>query len=183
MADYEFSTGYVQSVVNALKRSPKAAAIYPRLSYDAKQLWDNPWSGTWQPALAFEEIGEVATAELGEDVFDGLTHVMMKERMGPIVLPMLKTTLAAKSPAGVFKKLNDLVKVAMKGVEVAWQSEGTHAGVVTVVYPRPVKPHVLLSWLGVIRFVFDITAPAGVVNQSQQPGEGHTLQFVVSWPE
>ncbi|MBL8916729.1 MAG: hypothetical protein JNM17_38865 [Archangium sp.] len=182
MADYEFSTGYVQAVVNALRRAPKAQEIYGRLSYDARLLWDNPWSSPWQPATPFEEIGEIATQELGATVFNDLTHVTMKERMGPILLPMLKTTLAAKSPAGILKKLNDLVKVAIKGVEIAYQSEGTHAGVVTVVYPRPVKPHVMESWLGVIRFVFDITSP-GQVNQSQQVGDDATLQFVLSWTD
>lgn len=182
MADYEFSTGYVQAVVNALKRSPKAQQIYGRLSFDARQLYDNPWSSPWQPATPFEELGEIATQELGDNVFDQVTHATMQERMGPILLPMLKSTLAAKSPGGVLKKLNDLVKVAIKGVEIAYQAEGTHAGVVTVVYPRPVKPHVVTSWLGVIRFVFDITTQ-GTVTQSQQVGDGATLQFVVTWPE
>ncbi|MFT3710822.1 MAG: hypothetical protein QM817_24625 [Archangium sp.] len=182
MADYEFSGSYVQAIIAALRRSPKSHAIAAKLSFDAKLLWENPWSNTWQPAQPFEEIGDVATAELGESVYDELTHVTMKERIGPIVLPMLKSSIATKSPGNVLKKLNDLVKVAMRGIVVDYQSEGTHAGVVQVSYPRPVKKHVVSSWFGVIRFVFDITSP-GQITQSQQVNDDATLLFVISWAE
>jgi hypothetical protein len=69
----------------------------------------------------------------------------LKERFGPIVLPMLKSSLAAsnRSPATILKKLNELVKVAMRGIEIVFQPDGTSAGILQVAYPRPVAPHAL----------------------------------------
>jgi hypothetical protein len=180
VADYEFSTGYVQAIVKALQRLPQARDIEAQLKYEARDLWNNPWGSTWFPAQPFEDLGIAAVAVLGEDAFDALTFGAMKERMGPILLPMLKSTVATKSPGNVFKKLHDLVKVALKGVELTWSPEGPEAGVLQIAYPRPVAPHVLKSWTGVVRFVFEITSP-GQIMQLQQLGEGATLQVVVKW--
>ncbi len=182
MADYEFSTGYAESIMRAIKRSPKANEIYGRISPEAMRLFDNPWSSPWHPAKLLEEIGEASVAELGENVFEELTRVTMKERIGPILMPMLKTTLATKSPANILKKLQELTKVAVRGVGIQYQNEGEGAGLVQIVYPRPVAKHVVTSWVGVIKFVFDITSP-GEVRQSTQSDDGATLQYFVTWTE
>lgn len=182
VADYEFSTGYAESIMRAIKRSPKANEIYGRISPEAMRLFDNPWSSPWHPAKLLEEIGEASVAELGENAFEELTRVTMKERIGPILMPMLKTTLAAKSPANILKKLQELTKVAVRGVGIQYQNEGEGAGLVQIVYPRPVAKHVVTSWVGVIKFVFDITSP-GEVRQSTQSDDGATLQYFVTWTE
>jgi hypothetical protein len=182
VADYEFSTGYAESIMRAIKRSPKANEIYGRISPEAMRLFDNPWSSPWHPAKLLEEIGEASVAELGENVFEELTRVTMKERIGPILMPMLKTTLATKSPANILKKLQELTRVAVRGVGIQYQNEGEGAGLVQIVYPRPVAKHVVTSWVGVIKFVFDITSP-GEVRQSTQSDDGATLQYFVTWTE
>lgn len=183
MADYEFSSAYVDSIVRGLKRSPRFAELEAKLSPAAANLIANSWSGAWQPALAFEELGEAAVATLGASTFEELTHHSMKDRFGPIVLPLIKGSMAAsnKSPAAVLKKLNELVKVAMRGITVHFEAEASgNAGVLKVAYPRPVALHVGSSWMGVLRFVFEVTSPGQATDCTLQPNVG-VLLFRVTW--
>ena len=80
------------------------------------------------------------------------------------------------------KKLNDLVKVAIRGVDVLFQAEGASGGILQVSYPRPVAAHVIKSWQGVLRFVFEVTAPGEIVQTFHSP-HGATLQYKVAWKE
>lgn len=180
MADYEFSGAYVESILRGLKRSPQFAELEGKLSMGAATLARNPYSSQWQPAKSFEELGATAVEVLGAEAFEALTLAAMKERFGPIVLPMIKSSLAAKSPAPVLKKLNDLIKVAVKGIDVQFQAEGERAGIVQVSYPRAVAPHIVSSWMGVIRFVFEVTTPGQIAKTWQAP-HGATLQYFVTW--
>jgi hypothetical protein len=72
------------------------------------------------------------------------------------------------------------VKVAMRGIEIVFQPEGTTAGIVQIAYPRPVAPHVVKSWVGVLKFVFDSTTP-GEVKRTYQSPEGGVVQVLVEW--
>jgi hypothetical protein len=182
MNDYEFSQAYVESIIRGLRRTGQLDAIIAKLSPEAVALVRDPYSETWQPAKVFEELGEVAGAIIGESPFEELTYGALKERFGPIVLPMLKSSLAAsnRSPATILKKLNELVKVAMRGIEIVFQPEGTTAGIVQIAYPRPVAPHVVKSWVGVLKFVFESTRP-GEVKRTYQSPEGGVVQVLVEW--
>lgn len=180
MADYEFSSAYVDSIVRGLKRSPKFAELDAKLSMGAATLVRNPFSAQWQPAKAFEELGATAVEVLGADAFEALTLSALEERFGPIVLPMIKSTLASKSPAPVLKKLGELIKVAVRGVDIQFQPDGEQGGVLQVSYPRAVAPHIIASWVGVIRFVFKVTSPGQVAKTWQAP-HGATLQYFVTW--
>ncbi|MDX2009341.1 MAG: hypothetical protein SFW67_04075 [Myxococcaceae bacterium] len=183
MNDYEFSAAYVDTVLRSLRRHPSWDALLAKLSPAALALAKDPWSQTWQPARLLEEVGEVAVATVGGEAFETATHTAMRDRFGPIVLPMLKSSLAAsnRSPATVLKKLNELVKVAIRGIDVLFQADAENRGVLQVAYPRPVAPHVLSSWQGVLRFVFEATTP-GTITQTFHAPHGATLQFAVEWP-
>lgn len=182
MSDYEYSSAYVDSIVRGLRRTGQLDALMESISPAAQQLAKDPYGETWQPALVLEEIGEAAVALIGESPFEQVTYRAMQDRFGPIVLPMLKSSLAAsnKSPAAILKKLNDLVKVAIRGIEVLFQPEGTNGGILQVSYPRPVAPSVVRSWLGVLRFVFEVTTP-GEVKETFHAPHGATLQYRVEW--
>lgn len=184
MKDYEFSSAYVDSILRGLRRAPAYDALFAKLSPEAQALARDPYSETWQPARLLEEIGEAAVATVGESTFEDLTYVALKERFGPIVLPMIKSTLTAsnRSPGTVLKKLNDLIKVALRGLDVVFQPEGTTGGILQVSYPRPVAPHVLRSWVGVLRFVFEVTTP-GEVKDLYRDDDGGFLQLRVEWQE
>lgn len=182
MSDYEYSSAYVDSIVRGLRRTGQLDALMESISPAAQQLAKDPYGETWQPALLLEELGEAAVALIGESPFEQVTYRAMQDRFGPIVLPMLKSSLAAsnKSPAAILKKLNDLVKVAIRGIEVLFQPEGTTGGILQVSYPRPVAPSVVRSWLGVLRFIFEVTTP-GEVKETFHAPHGATLQYRVEW--
>lgn len=180
MADYEFSTSYAEGIIRSIRKTEKSSAIYERLSPEARAQFDNPFREPWQPAKWLEEIGEASIAELGENAFEEITRTTMKDRVGPILMPMMKSTLATKSPGNVFKKFEDLTKVALRGVPMKWQPQDELSGSLTIVYPRPVAKHVVGSWVGVIKFVFDITSP-GRIDSSVQTPDGSRLQYKVSW--
>lgn len=180
--DYEFSATYLDTVLRPLRRRAEYDAIYKKLSDGAKRLADDPHTDVWQPARPFEEIGEVATSVIGETAFEALTYQAMRERFGPIVMPMLKSSLAAtnRSPVAVLKKLNDLVKVAMRGIEVLFQADGPTTATMQIIYPRPVSKNVLKSWMGVLRFVFEATSP-GEVTEALHAPNGGAFQLKLKW--
>ncbi|MBE2252732.1 MAG: hypothetical protein IAE78_24590 [Myxococcus sp.] len=182
MNDYEFSSAYIDSIMRGLRRTGHADAILARLGPEALALAKDPYSETWQPARLLEEIGEAAITIIGEPAFEALSYGALNERFGPIVLPMIKSSLAAsnRSPGTILKKLNDLVKVAIRGIGIVFQPEGTTAGIVQIAYPRPVAAHVVRSWLGLMRFVFESTSP-GEVKETYQSPEGGMVQVRVEW--
>ncbi|MFO0598063.1 MAG: hypothetical protein U0228_22365 [Myxococcaceae bacterium] len=182
VADYAFSSAYAEAIVRALKRSPRAAELEAKLVFEAKTMWDNPWTEQWQPAEVVERIGDAAVELYGEDVFENVTFAVMKDRFGPIVLPAIQGAVNSKSPGAVFKKLDTLVKVALKGVELQFKPEGELAGRLFVRYPRPVAKHVVTSWRGVAKFVFEVTSPGEIVHVEQRD-PGDVLALTLQWPE
>lgn len=182
LTDYEFSTAYVEGITRALRRTGKAEVVYEQLTPAARQLFDNPWKTPWMPALWLEEVGEQSVRVLGADAFSRITAITMRERIGPILVPMLKSTLSSRSPADLFKKMHELTRVAVRGVGFLWEAEGPTAGVLHVGYPRAVKPHVRTSWFGVIEYVFEVTSP-GQIKQATPRADGAGLVYVVTWQQ
>lgn len=183
MADYEVSGAWVDSVLRALKQGPHFEALRESLGAAALALVDAPWSTPWHPALHFEAVGEMAAELLGEDAFAALSAAALRERFGPIVLPLLERPLARaqRSPAALLSRLESVVTVAMKGVRFHWQPEGETGGVLQVRYPRAVAPHVAGSWRGVLGYVFEVTEAAGRIEHAAQSDTGDVLSYRVAW--
>ncbi len=183
MADYELSGAYVDAVLRSLRSSPHFSAIKEKLEPPVLAMVNNPWSETWHPALHLEAVGEAAIAAIGAAAFEELAYGAVKDRFGPIVLPMLKSTLASsnRSPAAILSKLESVVQVAMKGITVTWKADGPKEGLLQVSYPRPVAAHVEGSWRGVLRYVFEVTQATGRVERSRHSPDGAVLQYLVSW--
>lgn len=183
MADYEVSGAYVDAVLRSLRASPHFPTIKEKLPPPVLAMVDNPWSENWHPARHLEAVGEAAVAAIGGAAFEELAYTAVKDRFGPIVLPMLKSTLASsnRSPAAVLSKLEAVVKVAMRGLEILWQPEGPQGGLLQVRYPRTVAAHVEGSWRGVLRYVFEVTQTTGRVERSRHLPSGNTIQYLVSW--
>ena len=184
MADYEVSGAYVDAVLRSLKSSEHFGAIRQKLAPPVLEMVDNPWSETWHPALHLESVGEATIAAIGAAAFEELAYAAVRDRFGAIVMPMLKSTLAStnRSPAAVLSKLESVVKVAMRGLDIIWQPDaGATSGLLQVRYPRPVAAHVENSWRGVLRYVFEVTQATGRIERSRHSPAGNTLQYLVSW--
>ena len=183
MPDYEVSGAYVDAVLRPLRHSPQFEAIKDKLEPPVLAMVVNPWSATWHPALQLEALSEAALGLLGREAFEQLAYVAVKDRFAPIVLPMLKSTLASsnRSPAAVLSKLESSVKVAMRGLDILWKPDNDKSGILQVRYPRPVAAHVESSWRGVLTYIFEVTQSTGRVERSHQTETGNTLQYLVSW--
>jgi hypothetical protein len=182
MADYEVSAAYIDSLVRVVRGSGRVAEV---AAVDSRVEWlmNNPWADNWHPAELLEVLGEAAVQVLGEPFLEEMAYQAMKQRFGGIVLPMIKSSLASGTPATVFSRLDGMVKVAIKGIELGFRPDGDTAGVFTVTYPRPVAPHTQLSWRGVIRFIFEVTGKTatGVVDAQQRSADGRALEYRVRW--
>lgn len=183
MADYELSGAYVEAVLRSLRSSPHFPAIKEKLAPPVLAMVNNPWSETWHPALHLEAVGDAAFSAIGAAAFEELAYGAVKDRFGPIVLPMLKSTLASthRSPAAILSKLESVVKVAMQGITISWKADGPNEGLLQVSYPRPVAAHVEGSWRGVLRYAFEVTQATGRIERSRHSPDGAVLQYFVSW--
>lgn len=183
MADYEVSGAYVDAVLRPLRASEHFAAIKEKLAPPVLAMVNNPWAETWHPALHLEAVGDAAIAAIGAPALEELTYGAVRDRFGPIVMPMLKSTLASsnRSPAAVLSKLESVVTVAMRGLDILWKADSPTGGLLQVRYPRPVTAHVEGSWRGVLRYVFEVTQATGRIERSRHSPTGETLQFLVSW--
>lgn len=183
MADYEVSGAYIEAILKPLRRTGQFDAVRDRLQYPVTELADNPWSRPWHPGQHYEAIGEAGAAVLGLAPYAELTYGAVKERFGPIVLPVIQraVTASGKSPAVVLAKLDGLISVAMRGLGVRWQQEGERHGILQISYPRAVSAHLEHSWRGLLKYVFEITQETGRVERSLQLPHRSTLQYLVSW--
>lgn len=183
MADYEVSGAYIDAVLRPLRLGEHFEAIKKKLEPRVRAMVLNPYAETWHPARQLEALGETAIAVMGPTAFEEASYAAVKNRFAPIVLPMLKSTLAStnRSPAAVLSKLEASVKVAMRGLDIIWKADNANSGLLQIRYPRPVAPHVESSWRGVLRYIFEVTQATGRVEQSLQTPARNTLQYLVSW--
>ena len=183
MADYEVSGAYVEAVLRSLRTSEHFEAIKKKLSPPALAMVNDPWSETWHRAVHLEALGEASIAAIGAPAFEELAYGAVRDRFAPIVLPMLKSTLASsnRSPAAVLNKMESVIKVAMRGVDIMWQVDSPTAGLLQVRYPRPVAAHIEGSWRGVLRYIFEVTQTTGKIESSKHLPKGNTFQYLVSW--
>lgn len=119
----------------------------------------------------------------GEALFTDVGYRNAKQRFGPIVLPMLKKSLASgtASPVLLLGGLDAAVKVAMRGFECSWQSTGENAGSLTVTYPRKVGAQVDLTWRGVFRFIFEVFKKTHVVEGIDPLKDNTVIVYRLSW--
>lgn len=181
--DYEVSGAYIAAVAASLKSSPNFRELTEKLPPPVLEMVNNPWGLTWHPAKLLESLGETTIAVLGADVFQEAAYVASRDRFGPIVLPMLKKSLADNkgSPVPILSKLESLVNISMQHVKMAWKPDFGNNGMLQVTYPRPVASHVEGSWRGVLRFIFEVTeSAAGRVERTRQPSP-HIIQYLISW--
>lgn len=183
MADYEVSGAYVEAVVRPLRQTAHFEAIRKKLEPRVLAMVMSPYAETWHPALQLEALAEAAIAVLGPTTFEEASYTAVKERFAPIVLPMLKSTLAStqRSPAAVLSKLEPSVKMAMRGLDITWKPDNVSSGLLQIRYPRPVAPHVEGSWRGVLRYIFEVTRATGRIEKSHHTPAGNTLQYLVAW--
>lgn len=180
---YEASAVHVAGFVAAARAVGALEPALPHLAPSTRAVLDQPYAAKWVPAAVIQDLTATIAARVGPEVLDELNYRMTKDSLGRLVLPLLKValTLTGRTPATIFSRLDDSVRVAMKGVRATWESTGPQGGTVRISYPVPPPPVVHLAWRGVFRFGFELTGTRGALDRFEYVDGGKTLVLRVSW--
>lgn len=177
---YEVSSVHLSGFVEAARAIGAWDRAQPHLSDTARARLADLKSQRWMPGSLLQEISAAIVKGSGEDVLDRLNYVMTRDSLSKVVLPLIRValTLTGRTPATIFARLNDLSRVATRGVTITW--EGSNAsGVVKVTYPEPPAHTVHVGWRGVFRFAFELTGREGTLTHANY--EGSSVYMHVSW--
>jgi hypothetical protein len=180
--DYYVSSAYVDELLRPVKASGHYEALLQELGPRTLQMVLKPWDEQWHPAVLTESLGEHIVKIAGEAFYAEMTYQLVKNRFGPILIPLLSSTLKKGSPAGLFSRLEGLVDAAVKGVGMRWDKKSELNGTLWIFYPRQVSPVLEHNWRGVIRYIFELTQRPGKIDDFQLADSGNVLEYRVSWP-
>lgn len=155
----------------------------PQLTAETRAVLANPYGAKWVSMHVIQDLTAALARVHGPECLDELNLRMTRNSLGKLVLPMLRVALAitGRSPATIFSRLDDSVKVAMKGVSATWLAKGPNAGMVTLRYPEAPPAVVHHAWRGVFRFGFEITERQGRLTAHRYLDGGKTIELEVEW--
>lgn len=174
---------HIAGFVAAARRLGVFEKALPFLTAETRQVLEHPFDAKWVPARVIQDLTARVAEQYGPECLDPVNFAMTKDSLGKLVLPMLRVALSltGSSPATVFSRLGDSVKIAMKGVSATWRATDPNAGTVTLRYPEAPPPVVHHAWRGVFRFGFELTAREGRLVAHRYLDEGKTVEFDVAW--
>lgn len=160
MPAFEVSAMNLSSLARALEARGLLDGVKAAVKPETRAALDDPMSSRWHAgAVAVDAWQAIVDAE-GPAQLEALNLKVTAESFGPVVRPLVKVALAlgGSSPATVFGRLNDAIKVATRGVTVTWTPSGAQAGQVAFEYPCAMPPVVVEhGWRGVMRFGEELT--------------------------
>ncbi len=183
MEPYLASSVHIVGFVNAANQLGLMERVLPLLTEETRHTLEHPYEAKWVPARIIQDLTSRIAEVFGPEVLDPLNFVMTKDSMGKLVLPMLRVALVltGRSPASVFARVGDSVKVAMQGVNASWVPKDDTSGRITLRYVQPPPQVVHHAWKGVFRFAFELTNREGQLDAHRYLDAGLTLELDVSW--
>lgn len=183
MSVYEASAVHVAAFVAAARELGYFEKAEPDLAPETRAVIADPYAKKWVSANVIQDLTVCIARRCGPESLEHLNLLMTRRSLGKLVLPMLKVALAitGRSPATVFSRLDDSVKVAMRGVTATWQPNGPNAGRVTLRYVEPMPDVVHHAWRGIFRFGFEITEREGRLIAHRSLEGRHVLELDVEW--
>lgn len=183
MEPYQASSVHIAGFVAAARRLGFFEKALPLLAPETKQVLENPFDAKWVPARVIQDLTARVAEQYGPECLDPLNFAMTQDSLGRLVLPMLRVALALTggSPATVFARLGDSVKIAMRGVSAGWRATNANGGMVTLRYAEAPPPVVHHAWRGVFRFAFELTKREGRLVAHRYLDDGKTLELDVEW--
>jgi hypothetical protein len=180
VSEHEYSGTFVDAMMRAFQASPNAKRLEARLPFPAREIAKAPFASPWYVASKVDGLWATALATLGPTCLEDAGYQVIKDRYGPMMIPMHKKAMAQKSPDAVLKVMQSMTEYAIRGVTMTYKPTGERLGIFAVAYPRAVAPQTAGTWRGVLRFVFEVTAPGKVTREDQKDG-GKLLLFEVTW--
>lgn len=159
--DLEVSATNLGALAKALTAEGLLDKVAARLSPATLATLKSPHERRWHPGAVALEVWGAIIDVAGGPTFEALNLKQTRDSFGPIIRPLLKVVLAlgGSSPAAVLARLDDTVKVAMKGLKVTWQPSGDTSGTVLFEYPCPMPRQDIVEygWRGAMRFGDELT--------------------------
>ncbi|MBL8917774.1 MAG: hypothetical protein JNJ54_02860 [Myxococcaceae bacterium] len=171
-------------LVKALAAEGLFDQLTAKLSPGTLAVLQNPHGRRWHPGtIALETWGAIIDVA-GGPKFEALNLRITRDSFGPIVRPMLKVVLAlgGSSPATLFSRLDDTIKVATKGLRATWTPAGKNGGTVVFEYPCPVPRAdvVEYGWRGALRFGDELTGKPLAFGPVERRSD-RAFAFPVTW--
>lgn len=158
--DFEISAMNVDGFAKALKAEGLYDEVLPELPREAQVLLQKPFDKLWHRADPMVEAWRVLVRKIGGPRYEALNLRLTRDSFGPVVRPLLKIALVlgGSSPASVFSRVEDAIKVAMKNVTASWTRTGAQSGHITIEYPCAMDAELAqYGWQGVFRFADELT--------------------------
>ncbi|MFT3711934.1 MAG: hypothetical protein QM817_30200 [Archangium sp.] len=178
---YEVSSLHLHAFIEAAKKVGAWEGAQPHLDLRVRMQLVDLQSKRWLPGALLQAVSAAIVKGSGDDVLDRLNYVMTRESLSRVLLPVVRIalTLSGSSPATIFSRMQDLSRVATRGVTTSWEANGENRGIVKVTYPEPPAHTVHIGWRGVFRFAFELTGKIGTLTHANY--EGSSVYMHVSW--
>lgn len=183
MDDFEVSAMNLAGLAKALTARGLIDRVKAEVQPATRAALENPMSARWHPGAVAVDAWEAIIKVDSPAQLEALNLKLTAESFGPIVRPLVKVALAlgGSSPANVFARLNDAIRVATRGVTVTWTASSPTSGQVAFEYGRAMPPVVVEhGWRGVMRFGEELTGKTFRFERFEAASDRRFV-FHVSW--
>lgn len=180
---FEVSGMHVAGLAKALEKLGYLPGVLARVSEATRAALERPWDARWHPGAVLVEASDAVVALEGGLALEAMTYEMTRQSFGPVLRPLISVALAltGNDPAALFSRVDESLKVAMRGVDVTWEREG-RGGTLSLTYPIPLPPDSVASWRGVVRFLFELArCSTGRLAHHELLNGLRTLRLRLTW--
>jgi hypothetical protein len=139
----------------------------------------NRW---WNGEVNAQVMGTMQSLR-GDSGVEKLAYDTMKSALGPIVMPLVKVTLAltGSTPSALLARSNQFLLTSVRGLETTWNPTGPNSGIYLVRYPSRGPRAYLPLWKGSLAYVFELTGVEGTVREATADPDGQTFRYDLGW--
>ncbi len=150
----------VRGTLAELKDRQLFDAVRARASPDVQKLMDDPpGSLDWIPSSLWESIvihvGQIAGRETVREISYSLSRISGSVLIGPVIRATVRVFGA--SPLSVLQRVNTIIFLQHRGLEVAYEPETERSGFVVLHYPEPASEFLFAGWEGAYMLGKDVT--------------------------
>jgi len=156
----------------------------PRLSPELAALVARPpLPISWVSAAVFDELLKAAGESSSRDMVRKVAYENTSQQTGQMVLPMLRTLLKlwGATPATLFRNLNSVVTVQVKGTRLDYVPETESSGIIEIDSDRVANDYVYAGWEGTLMYAYEVAGVKGEIGRTQLLEGGRKGRLPVSW--
>jgi hypothetical protein len=171
--------------VQWLQRENRLAAILERVPPStALLLRDPPLASTWVDSQHGEAVLRALESVDGKFAVLRMSREKLRDGLLPPLRPMIAGVLRlfGTSPATLYRRMNDLVKTSVRGMEFIYQPVSTRAGVMQVRYDveREVPTCMFISCMAALEIALELCGVQGTVSEPERISPA-SARFRIVW--